>query len=114
MDLKAQGSGSVVDASNLVSFSIGSPNFVGGDSLTALEGGRLGVGNLITLDNLDLTVDGAVRLPTDKITSFTKGILDVSGGMPADSASSPRSTARISRSVVGRRCRSRSSPPTPV
>ena len=61
-------------------------SLVGGSSLTAEDGGQIDVGDLTTLDGLTLTVDGADSFPSDQITSFTNGTLNVSGGTPSFAA----------------------------
>ena len=63
MNLEAQGSGSILDVSNLASLSVGSTTVVGGASLTAVQDGQLELEDVTTLDDFDLTVDGSSGLP---------------------------------------------------
>ncbi len=82
VNLEAMGQGSELNIPNLVTFQ-GVPGFaVGENEITSEGGGQINPGNLSTLEGMNLTIDSASSFPSDQITSFTNGTLNVAGGVP--------------------------------
>ncbi len=78
----ADGTGSLVDFSTLVSFQDISNvdyGYTGYSTLTAKNGGTIQMPLVTSLNATSITLDGTGTLPTDQLTAFTNGILTVSG-----------------------------------
>jgi hypothetical protein len=79
IDFRATDADSVIDLSNLVEFE-DPTGFIG--RLRALNGGEIIAPSLVSLVDIDTTVDGASTLPTGQLVTFTVGLLTADGAVP--------------------------------
>ncbi len=93
VDISAAGSSSEIDLPALISFSTTETYYYDGyaSSLSVTQGANVEDGNLTTLSDVEVTLDGTGTLPVSQWTNFNFGVLSITGGdySPTSGAATP-------------------------